>query len=159
MDYYMIRVKKVYINLFILTGFLFPVNLVVEPYLQDATPNSIHILWETDSYTESILEWGMYAFLSEQTVGSSIVNYGNSRIHTTQLTGLEPSTRYYYRIMYGDEYSDLYNFITPPESSSETSFRIVAMSDMQRDNSNPNKFYEVIHDGVIDIFLMNIAMI
>ena len=24
------------------------------------------------------------------------------------------------------------------------------MSDMQRDNSNPNKFNEVIHDGVID---------
>ena len=146
----MVRVKKVYIYLFILMGLLFPVNLVVEPYLQDATPNSMHILWETDSYTESILEWGMYVFLSEQTIGSSIINYGNSRIHTVELTDLEPSTRYYYRVMYENEYSDLYDFITPPEPSSEAAFRIVAMSDMQRDNSNANKFNEIIHDGVID---------
>ena len=48
-----------------LCGLLFPVNLVVEPYLQNATPNSINILWETDSESESILEWGMYVFLSE----------------------------------------------------------------------------------------------
>ena len=133
-----------------ITGLLFPVNLVVKPYLQNATPNSIHILWETDSYTESILEWGMYVFLTEQIVGSSIVNYGNSRIHTAQLTNLEPSTRYYYRVKYENEYSDLYNFITPPLASSEDAFRIVAMSDMQRDNSNPSKFNEIIHNGVLD---------
>ena len=30
------------------------------------------------------------------------------------------------------------------------SFRIVAMSDMQKDGANPNKFHEIIHDGVID---------
>ena len=64
-----------------LFGFIFPVNLIVEPYLQNATPNSIHILWETDSNTESIVEWGMYIFLTEMTTGSSINNYGSSRIH------------------------------------------------------------------------------
>ena len=90
---------------FIITSFLisslFPVNLIVKPYLQSATPNSINILWETDSYDESIVEWGMYVFLNEFTAGTSFVNYGSSRIHTVELTDLEPSTRYYCRICAG----------------------------------------------------------
>ena len=133
-------------------GLLFPVNMVVEPYLQNATPHSMHILWETDSDSPSIVEWGMYVFLTETTYGSSFSNYGNSKIHTVELTNLEPDTRYYYRVVVGDyeSYSDLHDFITPPDPSSEASFRIIAMSDMQRDGSNPNKFNEVIHDGVID---------
>ena len=60
-------------------GLLFPVNMVVEPYLQNATPHSMHILWETDSDSPSIVEWGMYVFLTETTYGSSFSNYGNSK--------------------------------------------------------------------------------
>ena len=138
------------IQFLLLLGLLFPVNLIVEPYLQDATPNSIYVLWETDENTESVVEWGMYIFLTEITIGNSISNYGSSRIHTVQLTGLEPETRYYYRVVYDGNYSEVYNFITPPLPSSENSFRIIAMSDMQRDSSNPNKFNEIIHDGIID---------
>ena len=136
----------------IIASFLFPVSLVVNPYLQDATPNSMKILWETDSDSQSMVEWGMYMFLTESTSGSSFSNYGNSKIHTVELSDLLPNTRYYYRVVVGnyESYSDLYDFITPPDPSSEASFRIIAMSDMQRDNSNPNKFNEVIHDGVID---------
>ena len=146
--------SKVLFIVIFLCGFSFPVNLVVEPYLQNATPNSINILWETDSESESIVEWGMYVFLSEMTTGSSFNNYGNSKIHTVELSNLLPNTRYYYRVVVGnyESYSDLYNFITPPDPSSEASFRIIAMSDMQRDNSNPDKFNEVVHDGVIDYF-------
>ena len=136
----------------IVISFLFPVSLVVEPYLQNATPNSMTILWETDSDSQSIVEWGMYVFLTESTSGYSFSNYGNSKIHTVELTNLSPNTRYYYRVVVGnyESYSALHDFITPPDPSSEASFRIIAMSDMQRDNSNPNKFNEVIHDGVID---------
>jgi len=131
---------------------LFPVELIVQPYLQNATPTSMTILWETDSESPSRLEWGQQQFLTEVILGSSIANYGNSRIHTVELTDLTPNTRYYYRVVAGnyESYSDIHDFITPPEPSSEASFRIIAMSDMQRDNSNPDKFDEVIHDGVID---------
>ena len=88
----------------VLSSITFPVDLVVQPYLQNATPNSMCILWETDTLTESILEWGMYVFLSEQTIGSSFSNYGSSRIHTVELAGLSPDTRYYYRVVYGGNY-------------------------------------------------------
>ena len=148
----MFKKSQVLIILFSIIGFLFPVDLVVAPYLQNATPNSMTIMWETDSESPSIVEWGMYAFLTETVSGSSFSNYGNSKIHTVEIPNLLPNTRYYYRVVVGnyESYSELHDFITPPEPSSESSFRIIAMSDMQRDNSNPNKFNEVIHDGVID---------
>ena len=138
--------------LFLMSSFTFAVEFNVYPYLQDATPNSMYVLWETDSESQSIVEWGEYAFLTEATTGTSFINYGNSRIHTVELQNLEPNTRYYYRVVLGnyESYSDLYDFVTPPEPSSEASFTIIAMSDMQRDGSNPDKFDEIIHDGVID---------
>jgi acid phosphatase type 7 len=131
---------------------LFPVNLIVEPYLQNATPHSINILWETDSESQTIVEWGLSSFLTESTIGISSSNYGNSKIHNVELVNLNPDTRYYYRVVVGnyESYSELHDFITPPEASSEESFKIIAMSDMQRDASNPNKFDEIIHDGIID---------
>ena len=140
------------IIIIIMVSLLYPVSIVVEPYLQNATPTSMTILWETDSASESIVEWGLSIFLTESTYGNSFANYGNSRIHTVELSDLLPDTRYYYRVVVGnhESYSDVHDFITPPEPSSEASFRIIAMSDMQRDGSNPNKFNEVIHDGVID---------
>ncbi len=143
--------KNIFI-IFLSFSLLFPVELVVQPYLQTATPNSMHILWETDSNSQSIVEWGQQIFLSESTAGSSFINYGSSRIHTVELNNLEPNTKYYYRVVIGnyENYSSVFNFVTPPLPSSEADFRIVAMSDMQRDNSNPNKFNEIVHDGVID---------
>ena len=146
------RKNNIFILITLLSSLLFSVDLVVNPYLQNATPTSMTILWETDADSQSIVEWGRYVFLTESTLGSSFSNYGNSKIHTVELTNLNPNTRYYYRVVVGnhESYSELYDFITPPEPSSEASFRIIAMSDMQRDNSNPNKFNEVIHDGVIE---------
>jgi len=143
--------KTAYIGI-IFVSMLISQEFVVQPYLQNATPNSISILWETDSDSPSIVEWGLVQFLNESTSGNSFTNYGNSKIHTVDLTDLIPNTRYYYRVVVGDyeSYSDLHDFITPPDPSSEASFRIIAMSDMQRDGSNPNKFDEIIHDGVID---------
>ena len=145
------KIKYSLILLFLLSP-LFSVELMVKPYLQSATPNSIKILWETDSDSQTTLEWGLGQFLTESTEGSSFSNYGTSKIHTVELTNLTPNTRYYYRVVVGnyESYSDLHDFITPPAPSSEASFKIIAMSDMQRDSENPNKFNEIIHDGVID---------
>ena len=106
---------------FLFLSFLFPQEFVVQPYLQSPTLSSIHILWETDSDSPSIVEWGLVQFLNESTSGNSFTNYGNSKIHTVELTDLTPNTRYYYRVVVGnyESYSDLHDFITPPEPSSD----------------------------------------
>ena len=121
----MIKKTQFLLAFFPLVVILFSVELVVNPYLQNATPNSINILWETDSDSQSIVEWGMYVFLSETATGSSFYNYGNSKIHMVELSGLEPSTRYYYRVVVGnyESYSELYDFITPHHPSSESSLK------------------------------------
>ena len=76
------KINNIFISIAILSGLLFSVDLVVEPYLQDATPTSMTILWETDSPSESIVEWGPAVFLTESTSVYSYTNYGNYTIHT-----------------------------------------------------------------------------
>ena len=141
-------VKTAYFGILYLS-FLFSLEFVVDPYLQNATQSSIYILWETDSNIESMVEWGAWPDLGEIATGTSITSYGSNKLHTVQLTGLHASTRYYYRTVTGSLTSEIYDFIMPPDPLSESSFKIVAMSDMQKDNSNPNKFEEIVHDGIL----------
>ena len=141
-------VKIAYIGL-LLTSYLFSQEFVVQPYLQSPTWSTMHILWETDSGSESKVEWGTTPSLGETTTGTTITSYGSYKLHTVQLTGLHTSARYYYRVVTGSLTSEIYDFIMPSDPMDEASFKIVAMSDMQKDNSNPNKFEEIVHDGII----------
>ena len=141
-------VKTAYIGL-LLTSYLFSQEFVVQPYLQSPTWSTMHILWETDSGSESKVEWGTWLTLGEVTTGTSINTDGNNQLHTVLLTGLHTSMRYYYRVVTGSLTSEIYDFIMPADPMDEASFKIVAMSDMQKDNSNPNKFEEIVHDGII----------
>lgn len=126
----------------------------VQPYLQQATPNSIYILWETDGGEESTVEWGLESTLGSTTSGTNIITNGDGRLHEVQLNGLERFTTYYYQVRTGSAVSEVYSFKTPPFASDQNSFRLLAMSDMQRDGSNPDKYREIVQDGVI-LYLNN----
>ncbi|MEO1257397.1 MAG: metallophosphoesterase family protein [Bacteroidota bacterium] len=128
----------------------FAQTIKVQPYLQDATPNSIYILWETDSISESIVEWGLTDTLGNVTSGTAQNSFGDAMIHEVKLENLERFTKYFYRVKTGNALSEIYNFKTPPIASDQEPFRIIAMSDMQRDGSFPDKFHEIVHDGIID---------
>jgi hypothetical protein len=130
--------------------FLNAQTITIQPYLQDASPHSISILWETDSEEESIVEWGPTEALGNQTLGIAYPSSGDARVHEVQLENLERFTKYYYRVKTGPAVSDIFAFKTPPFASDHESFRMVAMSDMQKDNSHPNKFQEIVEEGVID---------
>ncbi|RXG11318.1 3',5'-cyclic AMP phosphodiesterase CpdA [Leeuwenhoekiella aestuarii] len=125
-------------------------SFLVHPYLQDAEPTSIRIKWETEFKGESIVEWGLTAKLGNKTTGtSSKVNFGESRLHEVQLTGLERFTTYFYRVKTGKLRSDILQFKTPPFSGEAASFNLIAMSDMQIDRSQPDKFSEVVNEGIL----------
>ncbi len=125
-------------------------QFLIQPYLQDAEPNSIKIMWQTDKGEESIVEWGLTTKLGKKTKGTAFdVNFDASRIHEVGITGLKRFTAYYYRVKTGKAVSDIFQFKTPPFSSDKKTFRLVAMSDMQRDWQNPDKFQEVINEGVL----------
>ncbi len=131
-------------------SFLFSVEFNIQPYLQNATPYSINIMWETNSGSQSLVNYGVDMNLDFNANGDSFISQGSNMIHDVYLGNLIPNTRYYYQVITLDAVSEIYDFITPPLQDSENSFKLIAMSDMQRDSSNPNKFDEIIHDGVID---------
>ncbi|UMB52747.1 metallophosphoesterase family protein [Lutibacter sp. A64] len=135
---------------FNLTAQIDEIKIEIEPYLQDATPSSIIIMWQTNKNEESIVEWGLTPKLGEKTEGIAYdVNFTEARIHEVTLKNLERFTNYYYRVKTGNTTSDIFQFKTPPFATDNKSFKIVAMSDMQYDHNQPDKFNEIINDGVL----------
>lgn len=125
-------------------------SMVVAPYLQDATPTSIQIMWETSEGGDCEVRWGLNKELENQTDRIfSIVNKRPSQIHRAPIDGLSPSTTYYYQVRTGEAKSAIYYFTTPPVPGTEESFQLIAMSDMQRDNEQPRKFQEMVNEGVL----------
>ena len=142
------RLSFLLVVLFAFSGQVSAQDIVVSPFLQSATPNEIWIVWETSVGSESRVEWGATTALGTTAVGSDIVGDGSSRIHHVHLTGLEPATRYFYRVHTGSTSSETFDFMTPPLASAEQSFRVVAISDMQR--GRPGMFREIMQDGIRD---------
>ena len=122
----------------------------VGPYLQNATPESIWIAWETESGDESRVDYGLTTALGSLAFGGSIQSVGAARIHQTRLEGLLPDTRYYYQATTGGASSPVFHFRTPPHASAEKPLRFVAYSDTQGDGANPAKHTEIVNDGIID---------
>lgn len=126
-------------------------SFVVEPFLQLVDPDGAWVVWETDAESPSVVQWGagdLGADLEESSTGSAVPGRGDSRVHSVHLEGLEANTRYAYSVDVAGEVRGG-TFVTPPPVGAAADFRIVAMSDMQRDGSQPDKFRELIEDGVL----------
>jgi len=76
-------------------------TILVQPYLQLATPTSMVVMWETNTNTETILEYGITQNLGSFASGTTIVTLNATILHTSTLTGLSPATRYYYKAVTG----------------------------------------------------------
>lgn len=130
-------------------------NLVVKPYLQNAEPNSIHIMWETSANGSTEVDYGLTNSLGTTVVGTSETGFLFSRVHDVHLTGLQPATKYYYKVRTDNTESSIYHFRTPPLKDSEASFNIVAMSDMQQWSSYPTVFNDIVDDNLIPYMEQN----
>ncbi|PTB90700.1 metallophosphoesterase, partial [Marivirga lumbricoides] len=114
--------KTILVFFTVFSGFLNAViaqenSFLVRPYLQDAEPNSIKIMWETAQDGESLVEWGTPPKLGKKNSGTSFkLTFGPSRLHEVQLNGLKRFTEYYYRVKTGKLTSDIFQFKTPPFS-------------------------------------------
>ena len=128
-------------------------TLRVHPYLQRATPTAITVMWETETGRESRVDWGPTEALGETTCGDVVEPWEwlelETVLHGARLEGLSPATRYWYQVTTGGLASDVHDFITPPAPGPGEPFRLVALSDSQRAEAWPDKFREVVEDGVI----------
>ncbi len=74
-------------------------TIVVKPYLQNAGPNEMTIMWEVDGTGDGFVEWGLTPFDLFNTLTSTVLNSDeNNFIHTAKITDLQSQTKYYYRV-------------------------------------------------------------
>ena len=66
-------------------------NITILPYLQDASPHSINILWETDGDNESIVEWGENEELTFSSFGIAYTSEGDFKVFT-----ITPPSSFYF---------------------------------------------------------------
>ncbi len=124
-------------------------ELVVQPFLQEASPTAVWVVWETDAGDESVVEWGATEALGQSTSGTAREGKDGSRLHDVHLTGLTPGSRVHYRVRTGEATSPIRAFTPPALASAEAPFTLVAVSDMQRSAADPEKWGEIVTDGIV----------
>lgn len=125
-------------------------SIVVSPYLQNATPTSIVVAWETKGTNpESTVEYGTTDALGLWAQGESTKTVEDHLVHHVELKDLPPDTRIWYRVQTGSENHGNHVFRTPALASSERRQRFVAYSDMQLDEANPKKHREIVEKGIV----------
>ena len=79
-----------------LIGFpCFSQSILIKPYLQDLGTSQITIMWEVDSAGKGFVDWGNSPFtLSNLVISQDQIGSGSTIIHTAQLKGLLPGTKY-----------------------------------------------------------------
>ena len=135
-----------------------PALVVRGPYLQMVTSNSIVVRWRTDNPTTSGVRFGTTpGVLSDLVISTaSVVD------HEIALTGLDPSTQYYYAI--GTDAQDLagdtldHFFITSPVVGSTTPFRVWSIGDFGTAGAGQlavrDAYYNFAGTNYTDLWLM-----
>ena len=128
-------------------------EVVVQPYLQKLTDQGVVILWETEEANSWHLDWGLDPQQTQSVVSqsTSLLSTGNF-IQRVELNNLDPSQRYVYRIRKNNYNSHFFAFKTDETKDAESATVLVATSDMQKDNANPQMFEKVVNEGIISFF-------
>ena len=147
--------KKLIILLLYFPLIVFGQDFTIKPYLQNARPNSITIMWEYSNWDISFVEWGNTNLLGNIDSTTFDITSSSSCLFTAKLTNLESNTKYFYRVVTGESVSEIFDFYTQANNIYEKSINMIVMSDMQNSDNNPTKFSEIINDGIIDYMQNN----
>ncbi|HEX5025712.1 MAG TPA: metallophosphoesterase [Agriterribacter sp.] len=115
-------------------------HFVIQPYLQYATKNSIRIYWETSDSSSTQVQYGAAKFnTGKPNLSRHQTIPGLRSMHHIELTGLDPQTNYFYRVLSvlpgGDTIASQVNtFQTAVKDSSAFAFAV--FSDSQRDHAD-----------------------
>jgi len=104
-------------------------QLVLVPYLQEPTMNSVYICWHDTLSTFTKVEYGTTSALGQIATGSSEIIKTSYRWHSVKLSGLQPNTEYYYKAISGSGSSEIYSFKTFPDNSYKGKIRFLLLSD------------------------------
>ena len=106
-------------------------QFIVTPYLQQPTPTSMIVGFETQSDQLSMVEWGLTPDLGQTAFGTAQSSSAGTHIHHVEVASLQGGTRYWYRAVTESTIGQTHTFTTAPESGDESSFNFLAFSDAQ----------------------------
>lgn len=130
-----------------------PVLMTQIPYLQAQSSTSITISWHDIAATGTKVEFGLSSNLNSETTGTNELIGDLYRWHTVKLTGLQPDTRYFYRVLSGSKQSEMYSFHTLPDSSYSGKLRFVLLSDTHAtDTLMAGKILRAARDKIKELY-------
>ena len=107
-----------------------------QPYLQIPTPGSIVISWQSETGVAGKVNYGTtVSSLSESKIEAEYEEI----YHEVELTGLSPSTKYYYSVDGSSTGTEDQYFITAPDPGSSQPVRFWVISDFGQTNSDQNE--------------------
>ncbi len=125
-------------------------TVTVQPFLQSVTPEGAWVVWEAEGAVGGEVRWGDSATsLTQSATATAQPVEDGAVILQAELRRLTPGSRVFYEVQTGEIRSAVADFLVPATPSEMGDFRLLAMSDMQRNGLWPNKFREVVHDGVL----------
>ncbi len=100
------------------------------PIISKVTNDSLVIFWRTDVATDAEVEYG----LSDSNLDQSTVNSTLDTDHRILLSGLDPDTKYYYRVTSDSLESEIYHFRTAPLTMD--TFKLAVIGDNRPDTGD-----------------------
>jgi len=110
-------------------------QLMLVPYLQTPSTNSIYVCWHDTLSNLTSVEYGNTSALGQVTIGTNEIISSEYRWHTVKLTGLQPNTEYFYKAVSGSGSSLVYNFRTLPDSNYTGKIRFLLYSDTHNNDT------------------------
>ncbi len=116
-------------------------QVITRPYIQVATPGGVVIRWNTEGNDTGKVKYGP----DKDLLWNTAVESRPGTAHEMTISGLQPSTRYYYSI---DtlERSDEHYFITAPSVGTKVKSRIWVISDFGQTSTSQNSVREEVVD-------------
>jgi len=122
---------------------------LVGPYVQNVTPTSAVVAWESEASDSVSLQVWNENFAQTVIANESKILPDGVFVHHAMISDLEPDTTYSYEVSSGSNSSKVFRFTTAPLRGQRKSFEFFAYSDCQK---GPK-----IHDHIVNEVLINRA--
>ncbi len=138
------------------------------PYLQNPAADEMTVMWLTNVPARSWVEYGTNPDnLKRVRTFLEGVMVANNKINQVRLTGLQPGTKYYYRVVsqeitryssyykeFGDTVrSDIKSFTTWSDDMKD--FRVIVYNDIHSNMEMFNKLHSLVEDKPYDLVIFN----
>lgn len=146
------RIKFSFMVLFLASSPAFA-SFTKAPYLQPGSSagdpdlsTSITVCWETLEPAAGEVHYGT------QTLDMTAIDSNVSTRHEVELSGLEPDTRYYYRVVSGDDVSGVSDFRTAPLDP-QTPFSFAVIGDTRTNLTDHAMVVDMMMSWEFDLYL------